>query len=467
IGGLFLLWFDAKTRFEAVKKGLWFGLGFFGVGVSWLFSSVYVYAETPLPIALLMIFVFILFMASFIAIGGWLAHFFKKTEQPGLAFVLVFPAIWVSIELLRSSIFGGYPFLLAGNSHIDTWLAGYAPVLGVWGISWAVAATAGLLLWLIKSRSWTVASVTLCLLWSVGGLLQKVVWVTPVDKPIEVALLQGNIPQNEKWTQAAFMPTIKRYIAMTKANLDADVIVWPETAVPAYYDVVQQGALHSFIKDAQLLRPDILIGTIDGGRGSEHYYNALINVHKPEDRYYKHHLVPFSEFFPFDSAFAFVTNLFDIPYATFTAGDPNQAPMVLGGQPAGLSICFEMSFGDELARQLPVAKYFITVSNDAWFAHTFQPAQQLQEVRMRALELGREIARSTNTGSTVIVDVNGQVKAEIPEYEVGILRGEVQPYEGLTFYAEWRKLPVLFMLFSLFGFIFAKRYFLTGRVSAK
>ena len=137
---------------------------------------------------------------------------------------------------------------------------------------------------------------------------------------------------------------------------------------------------------------------------------------------------------------------------------------MLGGQLAGLSICYETAFGEEMATQLPDAKYFITVSNDAWFAHTFEPAQQLQEVRMRALELGREIARSTSTGFTAIIDIQGNIKQQLPAYEEGVLRGEVQPYEGLTFYAEWGKLPVLFLLFNLFGFLLAKRYFLTGRI---
>jgi apolipoprotein N-acyltransferase len=347
-----------------------------------------------------------------------------------------------------------------------TWLAGYAPVLGVWGVSWAIAMSAGLLLWLFKSRAWVTASFTLCMLWSIGGLLMDVEWVKPLDKPIDIALMQGNISQDNKWLQAEFMPTLKTYVSMTKSNMDADVIVWPETAIPAYYDVVERGALNSFIKDAQLLSTDILVGTIAGDRDSENYYNALINLHRPADRYYKQHLVPFSEFFPFNDMFAYVSSLFDIPYATFTAGDLNQPPLMLGGQLAGLSICYETAFGEEMAMQLPDAKYFITVSNDAWFAHTFEPAQQLQEVQMRALELGREIARSTNTGFTAIIDIKGNIKQQIPAYEAGVLRGKVQPYEGMTFYAEWGRVPVLFLLFSLFGFMLAKRYFLTGRLSS-
>ncbi|MEA1987673.1 MAG: apolipoprotein N-acyltransferase [Pseudomonadota bacterium] len=463
IAGLFMLWLEAESRFEAVKIGLWFGLGQFGLGVSWLFSSMYFYSGVALPVAVILTAGFVLFLSLSVAIGGWIAHYFKNPKRPGLVLTLLFPAVWVLIELIRSTIFGGFPFLLSGTTHLHTWLDGFAPVFGVWGVSWTVAISAGLLLWLFKQRSWVVASMSLCLIWSLGGLLQQVEWVKPISKPIEVALIQGNIPQAEKWLPDAFYPSLKTYIGLTKQNMDADVVVWPETAIPAYYDVVEKGALLGFIKDAKLLNTDILVGVIAGGAKSEHYYNALINVHNPEDRYYKKHLVPFSEFFPFTSAFAFVSGLFDIPFATFSRGSSDQKPINLGGQDAGLSICYEMAFGEELATQLPQAKYLITVSNDAWFSGTFEPAQQLQDVQMRALELGREIARSTNTGYTAIVDIKGNIRQQIPAYEEGVLRGKVQPYEGLTFYAEWKKMPILFLLFAYFGFLLAKRYFLRGR----
>jgi len=467
VAGLFMLWLDAESRFEAAKIGLWFGIGQFGFGVSWLFSSMYFYSGVLLPVALLLTAGFVLFLSLSVALGGWIAQYFKNSNRPGLVLTLLFPLVWVLVELIRSTIFGGFPFLLSGTTHLHTWLDGYAPVFGVWGVSWMVAISAGLLLWLFKSQSWVRASISLCLIWSAGGLLQDVKWVEPVGKPISVALVQGNISQEQKWQPDAFYPTMKKYIGLTKQNIDADVVVWPETAIPAYYGVVEKGALKGFIKDAQLLNTDILVGVIDGDKDSEHYYNALVNVNNPEQRYHKKHLVPFSEFFPFTSAFAFVSGLFDIPFATFTHGDPNQKPLKLGGQDAGLSICYEMAFGEELARQLPQAKYMITVSNDAWFANTFEPAQQLQDVQMRALELGREIARSTNTGYTAIVDVKGNIKQQIPAYEEGVLRGKVQPYDGLTFYAQWQKMPILFVLFTYFGFLFAKRYLFRGRSMKK
>ncbi len=462
--GLFFFWQRAKSRFEGFKLGLWFGFGFFGVGVSWLFSSMYVYSGVLLPVAVLLTGLFVFYLSLFVACAGGLAQYLKAGHHSGFTLVILFPAIWVAFELLRASFLGGYPFLLLGNTHIETWLAGYAPVLGVWGVSWGIVISAGLLLWLYQTRAWIRASLSLALLWSLGGMLQDIEWVKPVGEPVDIALLQGNIPQEEKWVQANFLPTLNAYTSLTQQHLDADVIVWPETAIPAYYDVVEKGVLNRFIKDIQLFNKDVLVGVIAGEQGTQQYFNALVNLNRPDERYYKHHLVPFSEFFPFHGVFDYLSTLFDIPFSTFTHGEYPQPPLWLGGQWVGLSICYEMSFGDELAQYLPKAQYFITVSNDAWFAHTLEPAQQLQDAQMRALELGREVARSTNTGYTAIVDIKGHIKQQIPAYERGVLRGDIQPYEGLTFYAEWGKMPVLFMLFFLFAFILGKRYFLTGRV---
>ena len=463
LAGLFWLWINATSRFDGFKLGLWFGLGLFGVGVSWLFSSMYFYSGMPLILAGLATFVFVLFLSLYAGLAGWLARYFYDENRLGLMLFILFPAVWVLSELLRGSLFGGFPFLQMGTTHLGTWLDGYAPVFGVLGMSWAVAMSAGLLVWFVTQRAWVGPSILLCLLWSIGGLFQKIDWVEPTGKPIDVALIQGNISQDKKWEQDEFYPTLKTYVSLTKQNMSADLIVWPETAIPTYFENVEKGALQTFIKDAKLLNTDILAGVISGEAGTDNYYNALVNLHNPDDRYLKTHLVPFSEFFPLNSMFQFLSGLFDIPFATFTHGPANQKPMMLGGQPAGLSICYEMAFGEELANNLQDATYLVTVSNDAWFANTLEPYQQVQDVQLRALELGREIARSTNTGHTVIVGINGEIKASIPAYEVGVLRGTVQPHEGLTFFAEWRQLPVIFMLFVIFGFILSKRYFLTGR----
>ena len=451
---LFWLWHHAETRLDFIRIGLWFGLGLFGVGASWLFSSMYFYSNMSfLASFMVTFFVWVLFLSLYTALAGWLVSVFHNKQQPGLSLVVVMPSVWVLAELLRAKLFTGFPFLITGNTHLFTWLDGYAPVFGALGMSWLVAMSAGLLVWLAHYRNWVVGTAVLVMIWLTGAVLQNINWVQPVDKPVDVALLQGNIPQEKKWLKSEFVPTMKTYVRQTKENMDADVIVWPETAIPDYLDRVEKGVLNSFIKDARLLEKDILLGVIVRDKETGQYYNSLVNASDTSQAYHKHHLVPFSEFFPFSDLFKALSLIFDIPFSEFSAGTKTPQPMMLGGQPAGLSVCYEMAFGDELAVNVPDSRYLITVSNDAWFANTLEPFQQVQDVQMRALELGREIARSTNTGHTIIVGVDGRIKQQIPPYEEGVLRGDVQPYEGVTPFVQWKHWPLVWLLVGVFAFL--------------
>lgn len=451
LAGLFWLWDQVDSKLASVQIGFWFGIGFFGVGVSWLISSIYIFAGVNLALSILAVMIFVLFLTSYFMLAGWLVAWLKRDNQLGLNWVLLMPAVWVFAEALRASLFGGFPFLMTGNTHALTWLGGYAPVFGVLGVSWVVAVSAGVLLWLVISRSWVLAPMVLALFWLSGAALKNVDWVEPTGKPVKVALIQGNIPQEQKWQQDHFLPTLQTYVSLTKQNLDADVVVWPETAIPDYYDRVEKGALRHFIRDAQLLNTDILVGVITRDSNNEAYYNAIVNVHQPDQVYQKRHLVPFSEFFPFASIFKALSALFDVPFSSFSAGADDQKPFQLGDHQVGLSVCYEMAFGDELANSASQSDYLLTVSNDAWFAHTLEPAQQVQDVQMRALELGREIARTTNTGYTIIVGVDGQIKQSIEAYQTDVLRGDVQPYAGQTPFMIWRHWPIFGLLVLVLG----------------
>jgi len=460
--GLFWLWYHAKSNLEGFRIGLWFGFGLFGFGVSWLISSMYLYSDMNLILSALGTFIFILFLSLYTGLAGFLVQYFKKKSQPWFILLIVFPTVWVFIEWLRSTLFGGFPFMLMGTSHIHTWLDGYAPIFGVLGVSWALSMTAGLLLLIGLQKAWVGGSGLLAAIWLMGASLQNVQWVKPVGNPVKIGLAQGNIAQDKKWLAREFIPSMQAYIKLTKKALsnDAKVVLWPETAIPTYYDSAKQGVLNHFISDAKLLGANILVGVIVRDHSLDGYYNAIVNLKDDSHPYLKHHLVPFSEYFPFSHLLNRLSRLFDIPFSSFAAGKANQPPMKIGQHWVGLSICYEMAFGEELAKSLPKAQYLLTVSNDGWFAHTFEPAQQLQEVEMRALELGREIGRSTNTGYTAIIDVKGNIKSSIKPYEQDILIAEIQPYQGQTFFAEWKQLPILFILSILFGFMIAKNLIL-------
>lgn len=465
VAGLFWLWGRSQNLAEAFKLGLWFGLGQFGLGVSWVFSSIYFHSDIGLPGSIALVILFVFTLALFPAIAAVTARYFFNTKLPGWGLMTVFPAAWVLLEWVRSLVFGGVPFLLIGTSHLGTWLDGYATVFGVLGVSFVLAITAGIMVWFFQYKQTLTGALIIAFIWPIGGVLQKTQWVEPVGEPIQVALLQGNVPQEIKWRAEQFIPMMRQYIAMTRGNLDADLIVWPETAIPGYFDQVANGPLKQFVQDAQLQGTDILVGAVTRDSSVDKYYNAMINLRDLSQEYRKRHLVMFGEYYPFSELIEPLAQAFNFPFSQFSGGDKNQPLLTLAGHKVGVSVCFEMMFGSELARDLPEAQYFVTSSNDAWFAHTLEPAQLLQEAQMRARELGREIARATNTGHTAIIGVDGQIKAQIPAYQPGVLRGEIQPYEGMTPYARWTNWPILIILFSIFGFILAKRYAYTGKLS--
>lgn len=457
--GLFWLWYRVARPADAFKLGFWYGLGLFGAGASWLISSLYVYGEARLPLAVLAVIAWVIYLSLFPALAGWLAKRFSSPARPVLGVLIIYPVAWVVGEYLRGHLLGGYPVLNMGTSHILTWLDGYAPLLGAYGVSWALALSAAALVWLIERGAWIGAPLVFAAVWLAGGSLSDIRWTTPTGKPVDIALLQGNIPQDEKWQADKFYAQLQTYVHMTKQNLGADVIVWPETAVPGFFDLVEQGALKTFISDARILKKDILIGAIWRDADHRHYYNALINIGQtPYAVYKKYHLVLIGEYYPFGETLKPLFEWLDIPFDQFSPGPFPPEPMPLGRDHAGMAICFETQFGEELRYQLPKANYFITVSNDAWFAHTLEPAQALQEVQMRAKELGRPFARATNTGYTALIDVDGRIVEQLPAYASGVLRVNLQPHTGLTPFARWGELPLLFLLGSVFGFVLALRY---------
>lgn len=460
--GLFWLWArQAETPLKAFKYGLWFGLGQFGLGVSWLFSSVYFYSDAGLISAILIVIGFVLLLSLFPAFAGGLARVLlcsNLTSNSSFFFlVILLPASWVMFELVRAHILGGLPFLLLGGSQLGDLLDGYLPVFGVFGVSFLLASMAGMLLSLWLTARFFLGVLALITLILPAWWLQQVDWVEPVDQPVKVALVQGNVAQDLKWQTAHFIPMVREYIALTRENWDADLIVWPETAIPGYYDQASRILLRNLISEATSQQKDVLVGVIVREADSDVYYNAMVNLRDSSQQYHKRHLVMFGEYYPFAGMVSYFANRFGFPFSQFTAGHPEQPLLKLAGHSTGVSICFEMMFGAELAADTKLARYFVTTSNDAWFAHTFEPAQLRHEAQLRARELGREIARATNTGYTVIIDVNGQIKAAIPAYEVGVLRGDIQPYQGLTPYARWTNWPVLSWVVLILGYAAWKR----------
>ncbi|MBD3728061.1 MAG: apolipoprotein N-acyltransferase, partial [Moraxella osloensis] len=320
--------------------------------------------------------------------------------------MLTLPFLWVMMEWLRLWIFNGFPWLILGYSQIDSALAGYAPVLGVEGLSWLTAITAGLLIWLLKNSFSAPGLVMLVAIWVGGMLLGMVQWTTPLGDKLQVALVQGNWAQKDKWLPQYTLRTLREYQKEINRYWNADLIVLPETALP----IVWQD-LGDFFSNTQnravLEQKDVLVGTVtrqdDGG-----YFNSVINLRNGDD-YHKHHLVPFGEYTPWPWLFSPLAQLLNIPLSDFSHPPVGQPLVLNNGLAAGLSICYEIAFQSQQQAYMPQASLLVTLSNDAWFDRSLEPEQHLQMARMRALELGRPLARATNTGATALIDEKGQL----------------------------------------------------------
>ncbi len=450
---LFALWLNVAPR-RAFWRGYLYGAGMFGVGVSWVFVSMYDNGGVGLALSLLLTSVFILFLSLFPGLLAYgLARVFPQAA-PGaqnLKLALLFPAAWVLWEWVRGWFFTGFPWLVAGYSQIDGPLAAAAPVLGVYGVSLAVALSAAWLVLLLRAAgAWRYgAALGVLLLWGGAAVLNSVSWVQPAGAPLKVSLLQGNIPQDLKWLWDLRDPTMELYAALTRESWDSDLIVWPESAVPALYHDVED-FFDGLAVEANEHGSALLIGVIYQERDDGPYYNSVASVGGPEPRqfYHKRHLVPFTEYLPLESLLGGIVKFMQVPMSDFSAGH-SAAPLAVAGQRAGVSICYEDAFGEENIEALPEATLLVNVTNDAWFGHSIAPQQHLQMARMRALEAGRPMLRATNTGLTAVMDERGRVQSRAPQFEVFALHDTVQPMQGMTPYARYGNAALVTLILVL------------------
>ena len=441
---LFFQW-QSDTPLLAFRHGALFGLGYFGAGVSWVFVSVHVYGKVPVPAATLVTVLFVLVMVLFPALAG----FALRRLLPGrsqVALLLGFPAGWMVFEWLRGWVFTGFPWLNIGTSQIDSWLGGYAPLLGEYGSGFAVALTAAALVALVQERQRLPALAVLVVVWGGGYLLDRMEWVQPRGAALDVVLVQGNIAQENKWAPENLLDTFTRYAEMTFELPDSDLVVWPETAIPAFYDQVEESFIPYLESRLAENGATLLTGIPVLDRKTWQYYNAVIALGSGRTFYYKRHLVPFGEFLPLRWLIGSTLDALAVPNADFSSGPDTQSPLQAAGYPVAASICFEVVFNEEIRRALPEAALLVNVSNDAWFSGSLAPHQHLEMARMRARETGRPMLRATNTGISAIIDAAGRVQARSPQDEVAVVSGQVVPMQGTTPYVRYGNTPVVVLL---------------------
>jgi len=441
-----------------------FGLGVFGVGVSWVFVAINEFGNTPILLAVLLTFCFVAFVALVIAFQGmfsvWVLNLFRETQYYlVLALVLILPLNWLMFEWIRGTIFTGFPWLNLGYSQIDTSLTGYAAVLGVYGISWLVAVCAGQLILMWNNfclAKWKYLSINISVIISifvVGLFLNKVEWTNKVDLPLTVSLVQGNAPQITKWDVNKINDRLNIYKSLTELHWDSDIIIWPENSLTLFYrDPIIKEFLEPIEKTAGKHNTDLLIGLPVQNKSTGQYYSTFVSLGRTPGIYKKTHLVPFGEFIPFEDLFRGLIAFLDLPMSGFSRGEKNQTLLKAGGQTLAVTICYEDAFGEELIRQLPEATLLVNGSNNAWYGDSFAPHQHLQISRMRAIETGRELMRVTTNGISAFISKDGRLLQTSPQFKPFVLTAKVQPRNGATPYVVVGNTPILliFLLFIIF-----------------
>ena len=449
LGVLFYLWQKSRPR-QAFLYGYLFGLGLFGIGVNWLHISINTFGGVKLAGALAITFLLIAILALYPA---WVGYISRRYYRHGkLRPLLAVTALWLLAEWLRSWLFTGFPWLNIGYTQTDTLLSALAPVVGVYGISWSVALLAAILVYayLSSARLRLFACLAIASVYLILNILKDMSWTEP-DENIPVALVQGAVPQEIKWHPEQRQKTLDTYFALSAQQQDSRLIIWPETAIPMFYDQAKP-FLNQLKTVAKAQETTFLVGI--PFRDKAKYYNGATVIGDHEDIYYKQHLVPFGEYLPFDRWLRPVLANLGIPVPDFTPG-PKQKPIVrTGAMTIGISICYEAVFGEEIIAALPQANLLVNISNDAWFGDSIAPHQHLQMARMRALETGRYMLRATNTGISAIINQHGRIIAQSPQFVPHTTSANIQTFSGLTPYAKFGNWPIISSAFLLLIMIF-------------
>ncbi|HEY7744034.1 MAG TPA: apolipoprotein N-acyltransferase [Burkholderiales bacterium] len=452
LAGLFYLWSQAPGPRAAALSGFAYGLGLLLIGASWVYVSLHDFGSMPAPLAVIATFLFCAIYALCPAAAGYACAWPRVSLAVRIG--VLAPAAWALADWARGWLFTGFPWLATGYSQVpESPLAGYAPVLGIYGVSLGVALTAGLIVVLglraIIPRPASLASTAILVaLWAGGWGLKQVEWTTPVGAPVNVSLLQGNVSQDQKWRAERVRPTLETYRLLAE-SAPGELIILPETALPLFLEQVPPDYLGALAEIARQKRGDVLIGVPERTAGGE-YYNSVVSVGtSPRQLYRKSHLVPFGEFIPLRPVLGWIVSVLAIPLQDFARGGEDQRPLAVAGQRVAINICYEDVFGEEIIRQLPEATVLVNVSNVAWFGRSLAPRQHLQIAQARALETGRFMLRATNTGLTAVVGPRGDLLAAAPEYEIATVTYAVQGYGGATPYVRWGNYAVLALCVAL------------------
>jgi apolipoprotein N-acyltransferase len=431
---------------RAAWTGAAFGVGLFAFGTYWLYTCLHVFGLVPIWLTMILQGALVAMMALYSAALCFLANRFWLKAGATRAW-LVLPVLWVLLEWLRGWLLSGFPWLSLGYAMIDSPLKGWAPLFGIYGVTWAAAMIAAALNTLampdVPAARRLAALGGIVLLLALPVLIGRHSWIRAAGPAVAVAAVQGAVPQDQKWQAKNLPQTMQRYTDLNERAWGAKLIVWPESALPVLANEIPN-YLRRLALQGRAYGADFAIGLVTYQPESNQFRNGILVMSEAGDGwYYKRHLVPFGEYFPVPQFVRSWIRLMSLPYSDFTPGDDRQPTLSAAGQKLGLTICYEDAFGSQQLKASRQATLLINVTNNAWFGDSAAPHQHFQIARMRALEVGRYIVRAANDGITAVIGPQGEIVARLPQFQEAVLRADVRPMTGLTPYARLGNYPAV------------------------
>ncbi len=512
---LIMFGLQGATPRKSFLFGWLFGLGLFGTGTSWVYISINQFGNAPAPLAAFLTAIFIAGIALFSAFTFW--GYRKLFNQDNRWSVILFPAVWVLGDWFRSWFLTGFPWVYLGYGHIETPLAGWASILGVYGITF-ICCLSGSAIWYFLSCSTWASKILNKLtkreltshhqssnnkilpknsnykilsknsdnktppknsnnkmlapsfigfavtLWIIGALASNIEWsYVKQSEPISIAAVQGNIPQELKWNRDYRLKSIQIYKTLSAPHWGKDLIIWPETAIPMLYDQAKP-IIFQISELAQEKGSTLITGIPYSERnsttGQTTIHNSILSIGNGENIYHKQKLVPFGEYIPLEDLLRGLIQFFDLPMSSFSAGPTEQHLLKESSRSVSPYICYEIVYPDFVAKNAKDADYLLTISNDSWFGRSIGPLQHLEMVQMRALENARYIVRATNNGISAVISPDGRIQSQSEQFIRTVLTGEVYAMGGRTPFNYTGSAPILLLCL----FIIILRRFVSRRL---
>ncbi len=452
---------QASSWRSAVIVGLCWGFGFFGLGVQWVYTTVHTVGGMPWALGLIMHALFAMYLSFYPAcVAGIMKALLKwygdkrpslkKGEHSFLLWSLIFPVLWVASEWLRGEGYLGFNWLTLGYSQAGvTPIAGWARLIGVYGVSFwlvALAGALGVLCLRVDHIKWHVAFtqwLAVLLVIMASGKWGLVYAWTSFDQKMDVSLIQGNVAQENKWNEQWQYDIFKRYTRLLN-EAQGKVVIIPETALPVLRDQLPQQWVSELSEVYTSAGRTVLLGLVDQVKGRSQYYNSIWVYGKYADQaYHKRHLVPFGEFIPGIQWLGFLERWWAMPLSAFKRGIDDPLILKLDEITLAPSICYEDGFSRLFRGKALEATVLLNISNDAWFGSGVAIDQHLQIAQMRSIESAKFMVRSNNTAGTAIIDDKGNIRQKLPPFKESILEGEVMGYRGVTPFMRYGEVVVL------------------------